>query len=301
MMKTIRRWSLRNTIAALMLAGSCASVQASDFVTGVAVGMMASDDKAQEEAPQSRITIRYNEDGLEERTELIDWDKWRLDPSSGKFLACPGDDNFYRTYGDRKKCRTPAGGFNGFLGGLEDYPEVWLDDYLAYNTGKKAHITMSEVIDAKRPQLKVTYQVGDDIDLVKFQSVLDKQFSAMSEAKSGFDFDFSWGVGAGFAFVVTVVIGFGIHRSEQSSNSAYSSSRTVNGSSRTSRHSSPARNHRTSGSRRGGTGSRTNHSDDFMTGVVVGSMMSSSTSSDSSSSDSSSGSSSSSSDSSCCD
>lgn len=73
-MKTIRRWSLRNTIAALMLAGSCASVQASDFVTGVAVGMMASDDKAQEEAPQSRITIRYNEDGLEERTELIDWD-----------------------------------------------------------------------------------------------------------------------------------------------------------------------------------------------------------------------------------
>ncbi|MCW0135665.1 hypothetical protein OIU89_26560 [Escherichia coli] len=112
-------------LVGLMVAAPAAF--ASDFVTGVMVGQMLSDDsgskKVEDTGPESKTVIDYH-DGqpVVTKVEAFKSNKWRkLDGPQGGYFVCPGE---YRSYSGRLRCRVHDDGLNGFMGGMTDAQEL---------------------------------------------------------------------------------------------------------------------------------------------------------------------------------
>lgn len=118
-------------------------------------------------APQTKLFIQYDGHGGEMRSELIDWERWRFDKSSGEYLICHGEENFYRAYHHGKRCRASDGGLSGLLGGKVDYPELKLANYLSSTVGRDVTVTAIEINDASKPPLRVTYKLGEPIEFAQ--------------------------------------------------------------------------------------------------------------------------------------
>ncbi|WP_235868384.1 hypothetical protein [Vibrio paracholerae] len=133
---------------------------ASDFVTGVAVGQMLSDDsgskKVKDTGPESKTVIDYH-DGqpVVTKVEAFKSNKWRkLDGPQGGYFVCPGE---YRSYSGRLRCRIHDDGFNGFMGGMTDAQELPLQDALTKMEGKPISL---QTIEVHGNNLAVKYQLA---------------------------------------------------------------------------------------------------------------------------------------------
>ncbi|EKC4076491.1 hypothetical protein OPZ16_001195 [Escherichia coli] len=133
---------------------------ASDFVTGVAVGQMLSDDsgskKVEDTGPESKTVIDYH-DGqpVVTKVEAFKSNKWRkLDGPQGGYFVCPGE---YRSYSGRLRCRISDDGFNGFMGGMTDAQELPLQDALTKMEGKPISL---QTIEVHGNNLAVKYQLA---------------------------------------------------------------------------------------------------------------------------------------------
>ncbi|EBH5253018.1 hypothetical protein CP082_14605 [Salmonella enterica] len=145
-------------LVGLMVAASAAF--ASDFVTGVVVGQMLSDDsgskKVENTGPESKTLIDYH-DGqpVVTRVEAFKNNKWRkLDGPQGGYFVCPGE---YRSYAGRLRCRVNDDGFNGFVGGMTDAQELPLQEALSKMEGKPISLQTIEIHDNN---LAVKYQLA---------------------------------------------------------------------------------------------------------------------------------------------
>ncbi|EPQ4560286.1 TraA family conjugative transfer protein [Escherichia coli] len=133
---------------------------ASDFVTGVAVGQMLSDDsgskKVEDTGPESKTVIDYH-DGqpVVTKVEAFKSNKWRkLDGPQGGYFVCPGE---YRSYSGRLRCRIHDDGFNGFMGGMTDAQELPLQEALTKLEGKPIAL---QTIEVHGNNLAVKYQLA---------------------------------------------------------------------------------------------------------------------------------------------
>lgn len=145
-------------LVGLMVAAPAAF--ASDFVTGVAVGQMLSDDsgskKVEDTGPESKTVIDYH-DGqpVVTKVEAFKSNKWRkLDGPQGGYFVCPGE---YRSYSGRLRCRINDDGFNGFMGGMTDAQELPLQDALTKMEGKPISL---QTIEVHGNNLAVKYQLA---------------------------------------------------------------------------------------------------------------------------------------------
>ncbi|ENM3813394.1 hypothetical protein DLR67_10345 [Vibrio paracholerae] len=145
-------------LVGLMVAAPAAF--ASDFVTGVAVGQMLSDDsgskKVKDTGPESKTVIDYH-DGqpVVTKVEAFKSNKWRkLDGPQGGYFVCPGE---YRSYSGRLRCRIHDDGFNGFMGGMTDAQELPLQDALTKMEGKPISL---QTIEVHGNNLAVKYQLA---------------------------------------------------------------------------------------------------------------------------------------------
>jgi hypothetical protein len=132
---------------------------ASDFVTGVAVGKILSDDsgskKVEDTGPESKTVIDYH-DGqpVVTKVEAFKSNKWRkLDGPQGGYFVCPGE---YRSYFGKLRCRINDDGFNGFVGGMTDAQELPLQDVLTKMEGKPISL---QTIEVHGNNMAVKYQV----------------------------------------------------------------------------------------------------------------------------------------------
>ncbi|WIK01616.1 hypothetical protein OI921_26440 (plasmid) [Klebsiella pneumoniae] len=133
---------------------------ASDFVTGVMVGQMLSDDsgskKIEDTGPESKTVIDYH-DGqpVVTKVEAFKSNKWRkLDGPQGGYFVCPGE---YRSYSGRLRCRIHDDGFNGFMGGMTDAQELPLQEALTKLEGKPISL---QTIEVHGNNLAVKYQLA---------------------------------------------------------------------------------------------------------------------------------------------
>ncbi|GHX40516.1 hypothetical protein VCSRO205_2134 [Vibrio cholerae] len=145
-------------LVGLMVAAPAAF--ASDFVTGVAVGQMLSDDsgskKVEDTGPESKTVIDYH-DGqpVVTKVEAFKSNKWRkLDGPQGGYFVCPGE---YRSYSGRLRCRIHDDGFNGFMGGMTDAQELPLQEALTKLEGKPIAL---QTIEVHGNNLAVKYQLA---------------------------------------------------------------------------------------------------------------------------------------------
>lgn len=145
-------------LVGLMVAAPAAF--ASDFVTGVVVGQMLSDDsgskKVENTGPESKTVIDYH-DGqpVVTRVEAFKNNKWRKqDGPQGGYFVCPGE---YRSYAGRLRCRVNDDGFNGFVGGMTDAQELPLQEALSKMEGKPISLQTIEIHDNN---LAVKYQLA---------------------------------------------------------------------------------------------------------------------------------------------
>ena len=145
-------------LVGLMVAAPAAF--ASDFVTGVMVGQMLSDDsgskKVEDTGPESKTVIDYH-DGqpVVTKVEAFKSNKWRkLDGPQGGYFVCPGE---YRSYSGRLRCRIHDDGFNGFMGGMTDAQELPLQEALTKLEGKPISL---QTIEVHGNNLAVKYQLA---------------------------------------------------------------------------------------------------------------------------------------------
>lgn len=121
---------------------------ASDFVTGVIMGQLLSDDsgskKVNNSDPESKTVIEYN-DGqpIVTKMEILKNNKWRkLDGPQGGYFVCPGE---YRSYSGRQRCRVYEDGFSGFMGAMTDAQELTLQEALTKMEGKPITLQTIEI------------------------------------------------------------------------------------------------------------------------------------------------------------
>nr|WP_264180115.1 hypothetical protein [Enterobacter cloacae] len=145
-------------LVGLMVAAPAAF--ASDFVTGVMVGQMLSDDsgskKVEDTGPESKTVIDYH-DGqpVVTKVEAFKSNKWRkLDGPQGGYFVCPGE---YRSYSGRLRCRVHDDGLNGFMGGMTDAQELPLQEALTKLEGKPISL---QTIEVHGNNLAVKYQLA---------------------------------------------------------------------------------------------------------------------------------------------
>ncbi|HFO0174826.1 TPA: hypothetical protein ACHH7Y_002665 [Escherichia coli] len=121
---------------------------ASDFVTGVIMGQLLSDDsgskKVNNSDPESKTVIEYH-DGqpIVTKMEVLKNNKWRkLDGPQGGYFVCPGE---YRSYSGRQRCRVYEDGFSGFMGAMTDAQELTLQEALTKMEGKPITLQTIEI------------------------------------------------------------------------------------------------------------------------------------------------------------
>ncbi|KUH53970.1 hypothetical protein APR64_22355 [Enterobacter hormaechei] len=161
-------------LVGLMVAAPAAF--ASDFVTGVMVGQMLSDDsgskKVEDTGPESKTVIDYH-DGqpVVTKVEAFKSNKWRkLDGPQGGYFVCPGE---YRSYSGRLRCRVHDDGLNGFMGGMTDAQELPLQEALTKLEGKPISL---QTIEVHGNNLAVKYQLMPAIMIMTAPTVIRTMF-----------------------------------------------------------------------------------------------------------------------------